>query len=550
KEHGMQRPTLFRLMILGLLTFPNFHIHAADLLPPDREVPAVVDHYIAEQLKSSETQTAPLASDLVILRRTTLDLAGRIPTLAEVEAYLTSTEPDKRVKLVDRLLSSPDFAFHHANELEAMLMETNTGDRDFLTYLQKAAAEDRPWDEMFRQIIVGNPDEDPEQHAMTFLKKRAGDADQMTNSTSRIFFGVAVNCAQCHDHPLVSDWKQEHYFGFKSFFDRTYQTARKTLAEKSYGEMKFKTVEGDERTAAFMFLTGAKIEEPKLELTKDQKKKADELVKKVMKDKEAAQPPIPEFSPRTELAKLALDEKNSRFFSRNIVNRIWARLMGQGLVTPLDQLHSENPPSHPQLLDWLTRYTVENGYHLKPLIRGIVLSDAYARQSRWEGQGDPPRKYLFAKAQTRVMTPKQYALSLYIASSSPEKFPLDVKPEDWAKTREGLENTASGLARQMEYPTEHFQVSVDEALYFSNNARVQSDFLRDSGDKLVGYLKSKEDPAEIIHNAFRVTLNREPEPAELSAFQEYIKQRAERPVEGLQQVAWALLTSPELRFNY
>lgn len=546
----MQRRLLFWLMSFGFLSCLTLQTHAADLLPADREIPAVVDHYINAKLKSSEAQAAPLASDLVILRRTTLDLAGRIPTLAEVEAYLSSTDPDKRTKLVDRLLASPDFAFHHANELEATLMENHAGDREFLAYLQKAAAEDRPWDQMFREIIMGQPDEDPEQHAMTFLKKRASDADQMTNATSRLFFGVAVNCAQCHDHPLVSDWKQDHYYGFKSFFDRTYQTARKTLAEKTYGEMKFKTVEGEEREASFMFLSGAKVEEPERELSKEEKKKADELVKKVMKDKEAPQPPIPDFSPRTELVKLALDEQNSRFFSRNIVNRIWARLMGQGLVTPLDQLHSENPPSHPELLDWLTRDLVEKGYHLKPLIRGIVLSDAYARHSEWTGEGEPPRNYLFGKAQTRVMTPKQYALSLYIASSSPEKFPLDVKPEDWAKTREGYENAASGLARQMEYPTEHFQVSVDEALYFSNNDRVQSDFLRDSGDKLVGYLKTKENPVEIIRTAFRVTLNREPEPAEMNAFQEYLKQRNDRPVEGIQQITWALLTSPELRFNY
>lgn len=546
----MQRTSLFWLIILAFPVFAILPTRAADLLPADREIPSVVDHYIDEQIEASKTTAAPLASDLVILRRTTLDLAGRIPTLAEVEAYLASTDPDKRTQLVDRLLSSPDFGFHHANELEAMLMESDTGDRDFLSYLQKAAAEDRPWNQMFQDIIVGNEKEDPDQHAMVFLKKRVSDADQMTNSTSRLFFGVAVNCAQCHDHPLVSDWKQDHYFGFKSFFDRTYQTARKTLAEKSYGEMKFKTVEGEEKTASFMFLTGTKVEEPKRELTKEQKKKADELVKKVMKDKKAPQPPTPDFSPRTELAKLALDEKNSRFFSRNIVNRIWARFMGQGLVTPLDQLHSENPPSHPELLDWLTRNTVENGYHLKPLIRGIVLSNAYARQSHWTGEGDPPRNYLFGKAQTRVMTPKQYALSFTIASSSPDKFPLDVKADAWAKTREGLENSASGLARQMEYPSEHFQVSVDEALYFSNNDRVQNDFLRDSGDKLVGYLKEKKDPAEMIRAAFRVTLNREPESSEFAAFEEYIKQRTDRPLEGIQQVVWALLTSPELRFNY
>ncbi len=545
----MRLPSLFCLIATGLVLSSACPTQAAELLPADQDIPAVIDHYIGEKLKSKDAQPAPLASDLNIIRRTTLDLAGRIPTLAEVEDYLNSSASDKRQKLVERLLASPDFAFHQANELDAALMESFAGDGEYLKYLRQAAAEDRPWDQMFREMIAGDETKEPEKHALTFLKKRVGDADRMTNDTSRVFFGVAVNCAQCHDHPLVSDWKQEHYFGFKSFFDRTYQTASKNLAEKLSGEVKFKTTDGTEKNASFMFLTGAKVEEPKREVSKEQRKKEEELIKKAIKDKNA-DPPQPEFSPRAELVKLALDEKNSRFFSRNIVNRLWARYFGRGLVHPLDQLHSENPASHPELMAWLTRDLVEHGYHLKRLIRGMVLSDAYARESRWTGEGEAPRDYLFGMAKPRVMTPKQYALSLYIASASPEKYPLDMKPEDWAKTRENLENAANGLSKQMEYPSEHFQVSVSEALYFSNNDRMQNDFLRDSGDKLVGYLKGKDDPAEVLRTAFRVTLNREPEPAEVAAFQQYLDQRADRRVEGLQQIVWALLTSPELRFNY
>ena len=546
----MRRPPLFGLVTLGLIFLGAQRIPAAERLPAEREIPAVIDHYIGEGLKSAEARPAALASDLVILRRTTLDLAGRIPTLSEVEGYLGSTDPDKRMKLVDRLLSSPDFAFHHANELDAMLMEDDAGDNDFLKYLRQAAAEDRPWDQIFTEMIAGSEENEPERFALTFLKKRIGDIDQMTNDTSRLLFGVAVNCAQCHDHPLVSDWKQDHYFGFKSFFDRTYQTASKRLAEKYSGEVKFKTTAGDEKTAAFMFFTGAKVEEPEREISKEDRRKEEELIKKAMKDKNADPPGPPAFSPRAELVKLALDESNSRFFSRNIVNRIWARFFGRGLVDPLDQLHSENPASHPELLDWLTRDTVENGYRLKRLIRGIVLSDAYARDSRWTGDGEPPREYLFGVATTRVMTPKQYALSLSIASANPDKYPRDMKPEDWAKMRENLENAASGLSRQMDYPGEHFQVSVSEALFFSNNERMQNDFLRDSNDKLTGYLKTKTDPVEIIRTAFRVTLNREPDAEEIAAFKQYLDQRAERSSEGLQQIVWALLTSPELRFNY
>ncbi len=294
----MQRPPLFDLVAIGFLAFAASFVQAGELLPKDQNISQAIDYYIGEGLKAENAQSAALASDLVILRRTTLDLAGRIPTLAEVQAYLNSSEADKRARLVDRLLSSPDFAFHLANELEAALMESHAGDNDFLKYLRQAATEDRPWNQMLKEMIAGQEDKDPEKHALVFLKKRADEVDEMTNDTSRLLFGVAVNCAQCHDHPLVSDWKQDHYFGFKAFFDRTYETASKTLAEKYSGEVKFKTTEGEEKAVGFMFLTGAKVEEPKRELSKEERREEEEQIKKAMKDKNAAPPKIPDFSPR------------------------------------------------------------------------------------------------------------------------------------------------------------------------------------------------------------------------------------------------------------
>jgi hypothetical protein len=204
----MRRLSLFGLFTLGLVAFAAT-AHAEELLQADREIPEVIDHYINAALEASSSKPAALASDLIILRRTTLDLAGRIPTLAEVDDYLNSSEADKRTRLVDRLLGSPDFAFHHANELEAALMESHAGDNDFLKYLRQAAEEDRPWNQMFQEMIAGDEGQETQKHALTFLKKRVGDVDLMANDVSRLLFGVAVNCAQCHDHPLVSDWKQD-----------------------------------------------------------------------------------------------------------------------------------------------------------------------------------------------------------------------------------------------------------------------------------------------------------------------------------------------------
>jgi hypothetical protein len=247
---------------------------------------------------------------------------------------------------------------------------------------------------------------------------------------------------------------------------------------------------------------------------------------------------------------VALQDGDNRFFARSIVNRIWVRLLGRGLVDPLDQMHSENPASHPELLDWLSRDLIAHQYDLKRLIRGIVLSETYSRSSRWEQDGEPPAGEFFAVAVPRPLSPRQYSLSLLIATANPETFPLDLKPQEWSKRREQLENTTNGWTDEFEIPGESFQISVNEALLISNSERLEKDLLRDSNDRLVGYLKGIEDRQNLIEKAFQVILSRSPDSEELEAFQVYLSKRDDRALMGIQQIVWALISSPELRFNY
>jgi hypothetical protein len=521
---------------------------AADLPAADLPISQVVDTLINARMADAKVTPAGQVDDSGFIRRVTLDLAGRTPTLAEVKAYVESTEPDKKVKLVDRLIASPDFIHHHRNELESLLMEQSDG--KFREWLTKAVKENRPWDEIFRQMMVGREDNPDEQPALTFLKQRVQSPDDLTNDVARLFFGVSVNCAKCHDHPLVTDWKQDHYFGFLSFFNRTYKTKKNILAEKFSGEVKFKTTKGEEKLARMMFITGASFDEPKVEKTKEQLKAEDDQVKKQMEDDKAEPPPAPPFSPRAKFVELALQESDTPFFARNITNRMWVRMLGRGIVDPPDQMHSGNLPSHPELLDWLTRDTVAHKYDLRRLLRGIALSEAYARSTQWTNPGDTPPYDLFALGLVRALTPRQYGAALVIASTSPDQYPLDIKPEDWEKRRDGLEGAASSWGGNIEKPNEHFQVPVDEALFFSNNKRIEDDLVRDSPDRLVGKLKSMTDRRQQIDLAFRNTVCRPPNDEEIAASEAYLETRKDRPVDGLKQFVWSLLTSPEVRFNY
>lgn len=511
-----------------------------ELAPADAEIHEIVDHYINLRLKAAGVTPAPQADDANLLRRTTLDLVGRVPTADEARQFIASTDTDKRAAMVARLIASPAFPRHHANELNTMLMQ---GNGDLLKYLRPAVTENRPWDRIFRELLAA----DPETGADQFLKSRVKDLDRLANDTSVIFFGVNVSCAQCHDHPLVSEWTQSHFFGMKSFFSRTFDNGD-FLGERDYGLVKFQTTGGEEKVAPLMFLTGTVLEEPDAsEPSNEQKKAEKEQLEELKKNKQP--PPAPSFSRREQLASIALDDDENIYFSRAIVNRVWSRLFGRGLVAPVDQMHPENPASHPELLDWLARDLVGHDYDLRRLIRGLVLSNAYSRSSRWAGDGNPSPE-LFAVAAIRPLTPAQYATSLRLASMSPAWFPEPAASDDFEKRIEQVENSARGFAGTIDQPGEDFQVSVAEALLFNNNQRITSEFLRDSGDSLVGKLKTIEAPEQVIEEAVWNVFARPVTVDESRVLTEYLSQYKENPTIAAQQLVWALLTTNEVRFNY
>lgn len=536
------------LIVVAGLSAPNCG-DAADLLPVETTVEAAIDHYIRTTLVDRQLATAPRADDQTLLRRWSLDLAGRVPTLAESDAFRALSPSERPVAAVDRLLASPDAAFHLRNELDVLLLPDGKSSDEWRQYLLRACQENRPWDRMFSEMLIGKEDDPAVRGATQYLRSRATELDDVTNETSRLFFGVAISCAKCHDHPLVDDWKQDHYFGLASFFNRLYVTRSRHVGERASGDVKFKTTAGLEKPAKVMFLTGTVVDEPALDRTAEQNKAEDELVRNLQQKDDQGLPPEPEFSRLRQLVDVALRDENQRFFARSIVNRIWDRLMGRGLVHPVDQMHSENPASHPELLDWLERDLVTHGYDLRRLIRGIVLSEVYARASVWQGEGEAPEPEWYAVAATRPLTPRQLSLSLQIAAMNPRDVAGAQGDPAWGPRRQQLENQSFGLARELELPGENFQVGVSEALLFTNSERIQNEYLRDSGDRLVSQLKGLP-PGESVPLAFRVVLARQPDAAEQAAFVQYLQDRADRPVPATQQLVWALLTSPEFRFNH
>lgn len=523
-----------------------FVARAEELLPADKPIEEAIDHYIDARLTKENIAPAGPAPAENLLRRTMLDLAGRPPTMHDSQAFAADASPDQRTQLIDRLLASPAFVRHQANEFDALLME---GKGNLRQYLSEAFTENRSWDRMFRELLLGvEGDAEQKRGPLQFVKSRANDIDRLTSDVSSLFFGVNVSCAKCHDHPLVLDWKQDHYYGMKSFFERTY-LAGEFVGEKDYGLGKYKTTAGEEKTAKVMFLTGATIDEPADRTLTDEEKKAEkQQLEELKKNKQP--PPAPSYSRRAKLVETALQPAESTYFARAIVNHVWNRFYGRGLVMPVDQLHSENPGSHPDLLAWLARDMQSHGYDLKRLVRGIVLSKAYARGSRWESAAMRPADELFAVAIVRPLSPAQYGATLRLATMNPDELPPTMPADEFDRRMQQVEGAGRGLTERLELPGADYQVSVDEALHFSNSERVAKELLRNGKDTLLDKLQSVADTGQRADLAIRAITSRPPEPAELETVKQFFNERADRPDTACQQVVWSLLMSSELRFNY
>ena len=516
-------------------------LSAQDLLPPETTIEQAVDHYIQAEQATGNITPAPQADDYILLRRTMLDLIGRIPTVAEVEAYVADEDPEKRVKLVDRLMQQPEFVEQLAYDLNNVLAPA--GKTDLELYLADALNNSKGWGNIFADMIYGNYEEEMPKQAMQFVNLRINDIDNLTNATSALFFGVNISCAKCHDHPLVSEWTQAHFYGMKSFFNRSFSNGD-FVAERAYGEIKYANTNGEQLDAKLMFLSGSVIEEPEPVLLDDEAKKKEKAeLEKLKKDKKPV--PAPEFSRRAQLIEIALRENDRDYFSKNLVNRMWNRMYGHGLVMPLDQMHPENPPSHPDLLDWLARDTYTNDYNIQRLIRGLILSKTYSQNSVYGGE-KRPAKFWFAMANVKPMSPRQYAAALALASRNPAHF--DDPNEAVSRIRNEVK-AHRGWERKFVVPGERFQVSVDEALLFSN-ADEFKDKIKVANDRLGGELAAIESDEALVQRAIKTVYSRPATPEELEAISAYVAARSDRREEAISQIVWALLTSSELRFNH
>jgi chorismate mutase len=373
-------------MMLGISSF------VAYLKADEPPLSQAIDRIVAEDYRGPEV---PQTSDTEFQRRVYLDLIGRGPRPEETRAFLSQIASDPlgassaRLTLIDNLLASDEFSRYYSKVIEVMFTERRevVSTLELREFIRRWIDQDKPFNELCMEVIGGDGAGEQLRAAGSFFINRNADPNLVARDVSRIFLGRDVRCAQCHDHPLIDDYDQAEYFGVLSFVNRSYlfnDEARNNtpfVGERAEGDLEF--------TSVFRPQDGKSSAQPVLPMSIAMDVEPDFIDS----DDAYVVPPskqqrgIPRYSRRQQLAVLATHRENESF-NRNIANRLWANMLGQGIVHPVDMHHSDNPPVSAKLLRLLSDHLMRSNYDLKAFLRQIARSQTYQRSSQIEDLSD------------------------------------------------------------------------------------------------------------------------------------------------------------------
>ena len=526
-----------------------------------------IDTLIEKQLSERKITPAELSNDAEFVRRVYLDLTGVIPTAKQARAFLDETAPDKRARLIDERLSSPDYPLHMARVFDVMLAERRSPavgssfdapPGAWQAYLTASFATNKPWDQMVREILSSDGSDDHLAGAAKFYLARDVAPHQLTRDIGRLFLGMDLQCAQCHDDPRFDDYLQADYYGIYAFVQRLkvhpLNPRGALVAEVADGKAKYTSVfTAQSGTTSPRLPGGEMIADPELRQGEEYR------VKPSPKDRG-----IPLYSRRAKLAE-HLPRPQTRNFSRNIANRLWAMFLERGIVHPLDLHHAANPPSHPELLACLAEWLVANKYNIRDFLREIALSQTYQRSSVLPKAVSEVPVEAFAVAPLRGLSAEQLRWSLLQATgrmemhfARPAPKPKGSEGPEWKSRLERyapLERQSSALAAAFAglpgQPDGGFQPVVDQALFLKNSPKLLP-LLQDEPGTLLANLAATREVETLAEELYLAILTRRPtreETAEVKNLLDSAKTLADRKAK-LQAMMWGLLLSAEFRLNH
>ncbi|MEM0924479.1 MAG: DUF1549 domain-containing protein [Planctomycetota bacterium] len=487
----------------------------------------IVDRYVYKKLESLGIPPSGICDDATFLRRVTLDIAGRIPTLEETETFLDDSSIEKRGLLIDRLLRSEDYAIHFAKKWGVILRNRRANGAlqfnniVFHRWLRDAMRRNEPYDKIVRQLLTASGT--IESNPPVAWLHHVTDPNERVEDISQLFLGQRIQCARCHHHPYEK-WSQEDYARMSAFFSTI---IKKTQA----GETTFITRiaipsgrhPGNGQTYKPAALDATEIS---LDATAD---------------------------PRQALADWMTAGENP-FFAKSLVNRYWKHFLGRGLVEPEDDLRITNPPTNPELLSALADSFTASGYDLKTLIRTLCRSKTYQASSETEGEN------LIDRRSHSRYYPKRLPAEILLDS-------IDVVA--------GTTTAFSGMpgnTRALELPDTGFnsyflsvfgqpdsktacecerssEANLAQSLHLLNSDEMNQKLTQASGRAAKLAAETQTSTEEKLRRLYMIALSREPTEQEVQTSAQYLAVR-ENQKQAWEDLIWALVNSKEFLFNH
>jgi hypothetical protein len=489
-------------------------------------VTEAIDGLLAMSWNRQGLRPAGTVDDRTWCRRVYLDLAGRIPTAGELDEFLCADDAIQREELVDRLLGSDEFAVRMRELWDVFLMgrprreshETRRRESGWWSFLENAFRSNRPWNETVRDFLAARPVSPDAAGASWFVYERRNNYQAIAEAVAPVVYGARIDCAQCHDHPLAREIQQAHYWGLVAAYNRSKNVQGSTdVAEAATGgSVNFTNLRKESQPARITLLTGLTIDEPP-SIGDGKEEDRDDLYLDP-----TASPRVPRFSRRERFAEAVT--KDNRLLARGWVNRIWAVLIGRGIVHPVDEMVARNTPSHPELLDWLADDFLDHRHDIHRLVRGIVLSRVYALQLA----AAPPGS--FAAAVERPLTAEQIARSWRVAMGLP--------PEDDVLRRAVIAAVPDVMPRE-------YQSSTHQAQFLAASPLLWELVGSTAPGTTPARLQVLKDAHSIVREAFLCIHGRLPDAEEAAWSVAFVEQHCNTRSRAVSDLLWALMTSAE-----
>ena len=501
-----------------------------------------VDDLVHAQLKLLGYLPSETCTDSEFLRRVSLDVIGLLPTVEETRAFLADPSPEKRSRLIDRLLERPEYAAYWGQRQADLLRVTRQsltqeGARRYYDWIVESVRSNQPFDQFVRELLTAEGD--TYEHPSANYFRAASDTNSVTESTVQLFMGVRIGCAKCHNHPF-DRWTQDNYYGIAAVFDRVRRDLVPVPPREGEPKAKNKRTRPPEGPMMIKVAGEGSTIQPRTH--KEMKPWLPLVGDAVVKPGEDARRTFAEWLTRPE----------NPFLARVAVNRIWAHVMGRGIVDPVDDFQAGNPPSNAALLDFLADDFVRGGFDRKRTLRLILNSRTYQRSVARNASNAGDSKH-FASAQVRLIAAEPLFDAIGRVTEVTERFsgvptgtlatqmPTPPRMEFLEAFGQPKRETACQCERGSE-------PSLAQALQLLNGPAVQRR-LSDDKNRIRRLIREGKADREIVEELYLAALCRTPTEAESARALAYVADHPDRE-KAIEDVLWAILNSKEFIFQH